>query len=298
MTNKQIWEIADIKINSPYFLAPMAGYTDKYFRAIIRQFSCGLVYTEMVSVAGLVHRDKKTPELMNITANDHPVAVQLFGSNPADFFIAVKKVKDTGADFIDINFGCPVRKVSKQGAGAALMKDPDRVKKIIREAVRSTDLPVTVKFRSGWDKQNINILELSKIAEGEGVAAICIHPRTRSQGFCGEADWSLIEKVKSKILVPIIGSGDICCLADAKEKQAKTGCDFVMIGRSAVQFFIPEHLRLLKLKEHIENFIRDKGEKSFSQMRKFVALYVKGLPGAAKIRALANQAKSSEEFLL
>ena len=176
------------------------------------------------------------------------------------------------------------------------MKDPEQVKAIIRSAVKAARAPLTVKFRSGWDQARINAPELAQIAEGEGAAAVCVHARTRSQGFGGEADWSVIAAVKAAVSIPVIGNGDVRSLDDANRRQKETGCDFVMIGRGAVQFFIPPELRMLKLLEHIRLLVEYKGEDRIKEMRKFVPFYTKGLPGASAIRRATNEAETLKDF--
>lgn len=290
-------QIGKLSINSPYFLAPLAGYTDLVFRQIIRQFNCGVIYTEMVNATGLARSNKKTPRIMDIAPDDHPIGIQLFGKNTEDFAVAVPLAEKAGADIIDINCGCPVPKVVKSGGGSALMKDPKQVQSIVQTVVKIATKPVTIKFRSGWDQACINAPELAKIAEGEGASAVAIHARTRSQGFSGEADWSVIKAVKDAVSIPVIGNGDVRSQADADRMQTETGCDFVMIGRGAVQFFIPEELRIQKLLEHMQLLINYKNEDRFIEMRKFVPFYTKGLPGASNLRKIVNEVKTLEEFL-
>ncbi|MFA5928182.1 MAG: tRNA-dihydrouridine synthase [Candidatus Margulisiibacteriota bacterium] len=289
-------KIGSLKIDSPYFLAPLAGYTDVVFRSIVRQFNCGVIYTEMVSAAGLARSKSKTQRIIDITPDDHPVAIQLFGAVLEDLARAVPRAEEAGADLIDINFGCPVPKVVKQGAGSALMREPEKVQAIIKTVVGAAKVPVTVKFRSGWSSKEINVVDLSKVAEGEGVSAICVHARTRSQGFSGLADWSVIRSVKAAVSVPVIGNGDVHSQEDADRMQKETGCEFVMIGRGAVQFFIPEEQRIEKLREHLRLFAKYKGEKCLQEMRKFAPFYAKGLKGAGQLRKAFNVAKTLDEY--
>jgi nifR3 family TIM-barrel protein len=233
---------------------------------------------------------------MEISPDEHPVGIQLFGRNPEDFSAAVPLAEQVGADLIDLNFGCPVPKVAKQGGGSALMKEPEQIKTILRATVKAATVPVTAKFRSGWDAASINVVELCKMAEGEGVSAVCVHPRTRSQGFSGTADWQWVKAVKDAVKIPVIGSGDIVTRDDAVQRMAETGCDAVMIGRHAVQFFIPVEQRSERLRHHLRQFAAYRGEGHLVEMRKFVVMYTKGMPGASQFRQRANVAHTLAEF--
>lgn len=288
--------IGNISVEPFYVLAPMAGYTDMVFRSVLKPFGCSLVYTEMISAAGLAYRDKNTPMLMDMSPDEHPIAFQLFGHHPDDFAKAVPLCESAGADFIDLNCGCPVPKVVKQGAGSALMKSPDVIKHIIRAVRAVSAIPITIKFRSGWDMHSINVVELSQMAEAEGVSAICVHPRTRSQAFSGHADWTWITRVKQAVSIPVIGSGDVYDAESAQQMKQQTHCDAVMIGRSAINVLIPIEQRLSILRQHVDRFIEYKGERYLPEIRKFVSMYVRGLPGASGFRQKTNFAKTKEEF--
>lgn len=229
-----LMKIGTLALSNKIILAPMAGITNLPFRLINREFGIGLAFTEMISANGLIRGMKKTLHYLDSQDDDRPLGVQIFGTEPSILADAARIVTDLGVDLLDINMGCPVKKVVKTGAGAALMKDPPRIKAIL-EAVRAgTSLPLTVKIRAGWRPQQVNVLEIAKIAEESGVDAVIVHPRTADQGFSGRADWSLIEKVKAQLKIPVIGNGDILCGADALRMMQITGCDAVMVGRGCL----------------------------------------------------------------
>lgn len=306
--------IKDILRKNPLVLAPMAGVTDRTFRKIVKEFNCGLLYTEMVSTKGIIYGGEKTAELIDITEDQHPINVQIFGNKPSDFGKAVDFVQSKGADFIDINMGCPAPKITKNGEGAALLKDFNRAKDIIREVVKNASIPVTVKIRKGWDDSSTVAVEYAQMAESEGISAIALHGRNREQFYSGKADWEIIKKVKEKVSIPVIGNGDAFTPEKAKEILEYTRCDGVMIGRGAMgnpwifkrslnylttDYLEPEptpqeriEMALYHLKEHI-NY---KGEYlGIRQMRKHIAWYLKGLPKATKIRDIVNKLESYEE---
>jgi len=231
-------QIGNIDISSQLALAPMAGVTDLAFRTVCRELGAGLTYTEMVSSKALVYQDGKTLELLKLGENEHPAAVQIFGSDPDCMAEAAQKALEISkADFIDINMGCPVGKVVKSGDGCALMKDPDKAKKIIEAVVKAlspTNTPVTIKIRKGWDKGNVNAVDFSKMAEDAGVSAITIHGRTRTQMYSGKADWDIIRDVKAAVKIPVIANGDVWSAEDAKRILKYTNADIVMIARGAM----------------------------------------------------------------
>jgi len=227
--------IGDITVNSKLALAPMAGVTDLAFRTICREFGAGLTYTEMVSAKALVYQDRKTRSLLQLGEEEHPAGAQIFGSDAtcmAD--AAARAIEISGADFIDINMGCPVGKVVKSGDGCALMKDPEKAMKIIEAVVNTVKIPVTVKIRKGWDKGNVNAVEFAKMAEQAGVSAIAVHGRTRTQMYSGKADWNIIRDVKKAAGVPVIANGDVFSAEDAARILKYTGADMVMIARGAM----------------------------------------------------------------
>jgi tRNA-dihydrouridine synthase B len=227
-------KIGTLSLKNAMILAPMAGITNLPFRLINRDFGVGLTFTEMISANGLIRGMKKTLRYLNFHPGDTPLGVQIFGSDPAILAEAAKIMTDLGAELLDINMGCPVKKVVKTGAGAALMKDPLRIAAILKAVRKGTHLPLTVKMRSGWQPQRINVLEVTKIAEDSGVDAVIVHPRTADQAFSGMAEWSIIESVKAQLKIPVIGNGDIKKGEDAVRMMRTTGCDGVMVGRGCL----------------------------------------------------------------
>ena len=270
-------KIGTVTIENPVFLAPMAGVTDRAFRRICRQFGCGMVYTEMVSAKGIYYQDKKTASLMRIDPEEQPVAVQIFGSDPAVVGETVKKAEESGALLIDLNMGCPAPKIVNNGDGSALMKHPELAGKIVAAAVKNTKLPVTVKIRKGWNFETA--VEFAKILEENGAAAITVHGRTREQFYSGRADWDVIRRVKENVSIPVIGNGDIFQAADAERMLSETGCDGIMVARGAqgnpflfrqiqeqlskgeVTYHPDERERLSVALAHIRGIVEDKGER-------------------------------------
>lgn len=300
-------EIKDILKENPLVLAPMAGVTDKTFRQIVKKHNCGLLYTEMVSTKGLIFGTERTGEIIDITDDQHPITVQIFGNNPEEFGKVVDYVQQKGADFIDINMGCPAPKIVKNGEGAALLKDIAKGRAIIREVVRNSSVPVTVKIRKGWDDSSIVAVEYAQMAESEGVSAIAIHGRTREQFYSGKGDWDIIKKVREAVSIPVIGNGDVFTPEDAKKMLDYTKCHGVMIGRGAMGnpwIFSRTYQYLttgILIKEpsvedkietalyHLREHVKYKGEYlGIRQMRKHLAWYLKGLPKASEIRNIIN----------
>ncbi|MBS3759550.1 MAG: tRNA dihydrouridine synthase DusB [Desulfobacterales bacterium] len=226
--------IDDIKLPNQLILAPMAGITHMPFRILAREAGCGLVCSEMISSNGLYYGSEETRAMLVMADAERPVAVQLFGRHPEIMAEAAAMVEGMGADIVDVNFGCAVKKVIRTGAGAALMKDPDRAQRILAAMRKATRRPLTIKMRSGWEASGKQALELSRIAEGCGVDAVSIHARTAAQGFKGSADWGLIERIKAAVSIPVIGNGDIKRPSDALKMLESTHCDGVMIGRAAI----------------------------------------------------------------
>ncbi len=227
--------IGNLQLSNNLILAPLAGITDLAFRTIVRRYGCGLCYTEMVSADGLVRGHRGSLNYLRSGTGDRPLIAQIFGSDPVVLAAAARIIEEGGlADAVDINMGCPVKPVVRRGAGAALMREPEKVRLILQAARKATGLPLTVKIRSGWSAQERNAIEIARIAEGEGVDAIAVHPRTASQGFSGRADWAVITEVKKALRIPVIGNGDVETPEDVNAMLGRTGCDGVMIGRSAL----------------------------------------------------------------
>jgi nifR3 family TIM-barrel protein len=308
-------KIGTISLKNNIFTAPLAGISDKVFCQQMLKYGAGLVYSEMIATAGLSRASKKTVALAAL-GDTHPVALQLFGNKPDEFANAAKYVDEHNhADIIDINMGCPVKKVTHPGSGAALMRDLPLAKEIIIATVKNTKKPVTVKFRLGWDSTKINFLELGKICEGEGVSAICLHPRTRAQSFSGTADWSKIAELKQAVKIPVIGNGDIKSRAEVQRMQVETGCDAVMIGRAAmgnpwlIRSIIEDRDVVPTLQESIEEYLwhvreminlRGPEREKFAlcEMRKFAHRYLHGFPGVAHLRQEINRIESLAELQL
>src|SRR5262245_15684821 len=232
----------------PFVLAPMAAITDRPFRSFMREMGCGVVVSELVSATGLKYSSEKTLKLMEFDEVQHPVGIQLFGEELDHLSEAAKKVEQLGADFVDLNFGCPVPKVVKKGAGAACLRDPARLAEILRTVKSAITIPLTIKIRTGWDEGSRNALEIANIAYNEGVHWVAIHGRTRAQAYTGFADWDFISEVKEKAKLPILGNGDIQSAAQANSRLQQSGCDGVLIGRGCLKnpWIFEESLRLFQ----------------------------------------------------
>ena len=308
--------IGNLFLGNNIFLAPMAGITDLPFRVLTRNFGSSLCFTEMISANGLVRKTCKSYRYLESSPDDRPLGVQIFGSDPGILCEAAGIVTEMGADLVDINAGCPVKKVLKTGAGAALMRDPAKFAAVVRSVRKATHLPLTVKIRSGWVNDEINAIEIAGIAEGCGADALILHPRTVKQGFSGAADWSLIGMVKKRAGIPIIGSGDIRKPEDALTMMEKTGCDGVVVARGALgnPWIFKEITDLLSdktlpstpspmeregvIRRHLEANISLYGEKmGVKGFRKHLLWYTKGLKGGSKFRKAAVSVNEVGELL-
>ncbi|MBN2696638.1 MAG: tRNA dihydrouridine synthase DusB [Bacilli bacterium] len=311
------WKIGNIQIDNQIVVAPMAGITNPAYRSILKDYGAGLIYTEMISDKGLTYQNQKTFEMLEVNEKEKPIVLQLFGSEVESMVNAAIIVdRETGADIIDINMGCPVQKVVKSGAGSRLMLYPEKVYAIVKSVVEAVEKPVTVKIRSGWDHDHINAVEIAKIIEKAGAKAIAIHGRTRSQMYSGKADWDIIKQVKNAVSIPVIGNGDISSPESAKEMLNLTGCDAVMIGRGLLgnPFLVKQIVNFLDtgsyeehtpLDERKATIIRhyrllkeSKGEHlAVLEMRSHGAWYIKGMKNSAHIKSLISGARSEKEFL-
>ena len=313
-----MFKIGNVEIENNVVLAPMAGICNSAFRRIVKEMGAGLIYAEMVSDKALYYDSEKTKKMLYMTDYERPIAQQIFGSDKESFVVAAKKVYELmKPDIIDINMGCPVPKVAvRSQAGAALLKNPEKIKEIVKAVVDCVPCPVTVKIRSGWDEKSINAKEVAKICEESGASAITIHPRTRSQGYEGKADWNIIKEVKESVNIPVIGNGDIKTMDDAKRMIDETGCDAVMIGRGALgnpylfkqvvhYLSTGEKLEDLTPKEKIDltikhlNYLSEiKPEKvAVLEMRTHAAWYIKGLKESKEIKLKIFKCEAKEELL-
>ena len=271
-----MWKIGDVEIKNPIVLAPMAGVSDSAFRRIAKEMGAGLVVAEMVSDKAIFYGSQKTIDMLYMQEEERPISQQIFGSDVESFVYAAKYIeKNMHPDIIDINMGCPVPKVAtKAQAGSALLKNPNKVYEIVKAVVENVNVPVTVKIRSGWDEKSINAVEIAKIVEQAGASAITVHPRTRSQGYSGKANWDIIKQVKENVKIPVIGNGDIKTCYDAKRMLEETKCDAVMIGRGLLgnPWLIKECLDYLDNKEIKEVTINERLEmvlKHFNYLLEF-----------------------------
>ncbi|MEE8400113.1 MAG: tRNA dihydrouridine synthase DusB [Desulfobacterales bacterium] len=306
-------KIGSLSLDNITILAPLAGITHLPFRLLAKREGCGLVCSEMISANGLVRNGKKTVQLMESLPEEKPLSVQIFGNDPAVMADAAQIAEASGADILDINLGCPVRKVLKTGSGAALMKDPERVKGLLRAVRASITIPLSIKIRTGWDPTGNQAIAIAKIAEDCGVDAIAVHPRTAPQGFGGRADWSIIASVKETVTIPVVGSGDIKAPQDALKMKTETGCDGVMIGRASIgnpwifsqilAHFRGDKVPPVSLADrftamigYLETSIRCFGEpRACAMMRSRLGWFTKTLPFSSKFRESIKQISSEDE---
>lgn len=309
-------KIGNLDFPTPVFLAPMAGVTDTPYRILAQEMGCAMAFAEMVSVLGIHFRNEKTLAMLETVPEERPLAMQLFGARPEPVAEAAVYVESLGcADVIDFNMGCPAPKIVKNGAGSALLKEPELAERILAALVKATKLPVTVKMRIGWDESSVVAVEMAKRAEAVGVAAIAVHGRTREQYYKGHADWSMIAAVKRAVKVPVIANGDIRTTADLARVYRETGCDGVMIGRAAqgnpwifraFRSFLETGVEIppptiaergALILRHLDMLIQYKGDYiGAREMRKHATWYTKGMVGGGNLRDAFNHAETREDF--
>lgn len=309
--------IGKLNFDAPVFLAPMAGVTDTAYRILAREMGCPLVYSEMVSDKGINYRNEHTLRMLHTEELERPMAMQLFGAEPDSVVRAASYVESLGcADILDFNMGCPAPKVVKNHEGSAMMLDPDRAYRVLKALVNAVSMPVTVKMRIGWDDKHINVLEMARLAQEAGVAAVAVHGRTREQFYRDQANWQLIGQVREALDIPVIANGDVRSVKDLVKIRQVTGCDAVMVGRAAqgnpwIFRQLTEYLKTGKelpgptmeerkeiIIRHLDMLLEFKGDYvGPREMRKHATWYTRGIRGNAELRLLFNQAETRDDFL-
>ena len=309
-------KIGNVQLDNEVFLAPMAGVTDLPFRTICKEKGCGMLYTEMINAKALCYDDENTKKMLNLEDDGHPVAVQIFGSDPEYMGKAASIMNQYTNDILDINMGCPAPKVIKNGDGSALMRNPKLAAEVLTAVVKNSEKPVTLKIRKGWDDNSVNALEIAKIAEECGISALAIHGRTREQFYSGKADWDIIAEIKQSINIPVIGNGDVFDVQDAVNMLEKTKCDAIMIGRGSqgnpwifnrINHYmktgevLPEPTLEEKIStaiKHMNLAVAEHGEYvAVREMRKHIGWYLKGLKNSAKYRDQINKITDYKEVI-
>ena len=309
-------KIGNVQLDNEVFLSPMAGVTDLPFRTICKEKGCGMFYTEMINAKALCYDDENTKKMLNLEDDGHPVAVQIFGSDPEYMGKAASIMNQYTNDILDINMGCPAPKVIKNGDGSALMRNPKLAAEVLTAVVKNSKKPVTLKIRKGWDDNSVNALEIAKIAEECGISALAIHGRTREQFYSGKADWDIIAEIKQSINIPVIGNGDVFDVQDAVNMLEKTKCDAIMIGRGSqgnpwifnrINHYmktgevLPEPTLEEKIStaiKHMNLAVAEHGEYvAVREMRKHIGWYLKGLKNSAKYRDQINKITDYKEVI-
>ena len=309
-------KIGNVQLDNEVFLSPMAGVTDLPFRLICKEKGCGMLYTEMINAKALCYDDENTKKMLNLEDDGHPVAVQIFGSDPEYMGKAASIMNQYTNDILDINMGCPAPKVIKNGDGSALMRNPKLAAEVLTAVVKNSEKPVTLKIRKGWDDNSVNALEIAKIAEECGISALAIHGRTREQFYSGKADWDIIAEIKQSINIPVIGNGDVFDVQDAVNMLEKTKCDAIMIGRGSqgnpwifnrINHYmktgevLPEPTLEEKIStaiKHMNLAVAEHGEYvAVREMRKHIGWYLKGLKNSAKYRDQINKITDDKEVI-
>ena len=306
-------KIGGVSLGNPLIMAPLAGITNLPFRLLAKEEGCALVCSEMISANGLAHKSAKTIKMLASLPEEKPLSMQIFGSDPSVMAEAAEMLEAAGADILDINFGCSVRKVLKTGSGSALMKSPKNAEAVISAVRKSIKIPLTIKIRTGWEPSGRQALEIAKIAENSGADAIAVHPRTARQGFSGRADWSVIAAVKQSVKIPVIGNGDIIFPEDVLKMISETGCDAVMIGRGAIgnpwifsqansllngaeKEDVSLDKRFAAMKRYLESSVASCGEThSCRMMRSRLPWFVKSLPHSSRFRESVKKVSTQKE---
>lgn len=300
--------IRNIPVYGDVILSPMAGFSDKPYRLICREYGSAMSYTEFVSVDGILHTNERTYQMLQFDRSESPMTFQIFGSDEEKIEEAARRIEQFGPDIIDVNMGCSVPKVAGRGAGAALLREPAKIGRIFARLTRALSVPVTGKIRIGWDDKSLNYLEVAHILEDNGAALIAVHGRTKSQAYNGQANWDAIAAIKAAVKIPVIGNGDVTCVADIERMKQHTGCDGVMIARAAIgnpwifqrkdlhQVTLAEKSALIK--RHLNLMLEFYGEeRGLILFRKHVVKYVRGLAHIAQVKARLVTCTHPEEFI-